>query len=451
MDDEAGHRMSPADILREQEYEHKYIPEDMYGVGIIITVKDFADICAGHATCAHVTRFFFGSVCVALNIWLQFALCLWVHSYVVTPSILEIQQNYAWYSAAMFRPNGAFKENAWTEWDGPSDELCDSAMSKNGFTMAILFLWASRMLGELRECVRLERIIRGLRALPPGVCIADMVHEHGEGEDEKHDIIALNTTSRVALYFLVVLPKTAVCIVLLILGCVWFSATESFADLILNALALEFIIAIDELIFGSFFPPSMQETIGRIRFAMPVDPRQATDAVATAVADYHRSIIYLIGIGLFVPLFFFHLQWAIPGFRHDIAAHCAGLLQTPKCGYGENDCFPYGKDAGEHSVYRKFIIDKLGPVSEDNEGDYYDDDNSQKHSVSALQRVFAVGPSLAAPSVNPGFVAQSIPAASYSLASRPGGTSQVSYPEKVAPTTYYAVSASRKSEQTRFS
>jgi len=120
--------------------------------------------------------------------------------------------------------------------------LCGSALTKAGFTMAILFLWACRMLAETRDCIRLNRCISSVPGLPAGVSPSEMVYERpGEDEgDEVYDIICLDASTRNFLRALVVVPKTIVCFGLLVLGSVWFSATASFGDLILNALALEF-------------------------------------------------------------------------------------------------------------------------------------------------------------------------------------------------------------------
>ena len=59
----------------------------------------------------------------------------------------------------------------------------------------------------------------------------------------------ITTPIRWALYLILLLPKMAISMTLLTIRTVWLAATDSFADLILNAIALEFVSAIDELLF----------------------------------------------------------------------------------------------------------------------------------------------------------------------------------------------------------
>ena len=54
------------------------------------------------------------------------------------------------------------------------------------------------------------------------------------------EIVAVNRTARILVTIFVLLPKIAVAVMLTYIGCRWLAATQSFGDLILNALALEF-------------------------------------------------------------------------------------------------------------------------------------------------------------------------------------------------------------------
>ena len=55
----------------------------------------------------------------------------------------------------------------------------------------------------------------------------------------------ITTPIRWALYLILLLPTMAISMTLLTISTVWLAATDSFADLILNAIALEFVSAID--------------------------------------------------------------------------------------------------------------------------------------------------------------------------------------------------------------
>merc|ERR1712224_1012172 len=110
------------------------------------------------------------------------------------------------------------------------------------------------MMNELKACIRLQKDIAKLPHVPSDASISDTVLESEDGES--YNIIGLTCCTRFCLYVLVVIPKFSICLLLTHIGCRWLTATESFSDLILNALALEFVIGVDENILEFFLPQS---------------------------------------------------------------------------------------------------------------------------------------------------------------------------------------------------
>ena len=83
------------------------------------------------------------------------------------------------------------------------------------------------------------------------------------GSDDIHRVKKITTPIRWALYLILLLPKMAISMTLLTIRTVWLAATDSFADLILNAIALEFVSAIDELLFEAMLPASSRAILRR--------------------------------------------------------------------------------------------------------------------------------------------------------------------------------------------
>jgi len=284
----------------------------------------------------------------------------------------------------MFDRHGLFKSEAWDSWEGPSQKLCESALSKRNLTVAVLFLWASRMLGEIRDCVDLVMAIRKTPKLPQGANLGDTIHDHGFGDTDKHDIVALTECGRWWLYFIVILPNIMMSLCLLVFGAVLLISTRTFVHLILNILVLEFIIRIGQQIFKTFFPVSMKNAVKNHRFALNIPATHD----ATMICDYLKSFIYMVLIAVLVVLFFTRYQWIVPHYRHDIERHC-GALQAghePKCHFAQADCFPYGKLAEEESPYRAEIVAKLGFPSKKERKEYEkrveDDDDYVVHDTN---------------------------------------------------------------------
>ena len=66
---------------------------------------------------------------------------------------------------------------------------------------------------------------------------------------------------RFAIYVLFRLGRTAVAVSMLYAGTQWLARTTNITDLILNAVALEAVLQIDEMIFTSLFPKKLQAAI----------------------------------------------------------------------------------------------------------------------------------------------------------------------------------------------
>lgn len=206
------------------------------------------------------------------------------------------------------------------------------------------------MLGELRSVERLARNLHGIASLPRGGKAKDMVLESNNDAGDQDHLVALTCLARTAIYILVVIPKFAIAIVLLLIGCSWLAATESFSDLILNALALEFVIGVDELVYDNFAPQCMQDRISITKIVHPHKPSGAdkTDAEERVWA-YSKSLFYMAMCFFWAYFYLNKFQQVIPGFTHDIQEHCGGWFAKdyqPICDFSKTDpaeCFPFGE------------------------------------------------------------------------------------------------------------
>merc|ERR1719329_2134676 len=215
----------------------------------------------------------------------------------------------------------------------------------------MILLWTTQMLGELRSVNRFQRRVSRLPHTPTGLAASEMVLEVKDNDgNDQFQIIFLNNMSRVCLYTFVLVPRFGVCMVLWYVGCRWLNATESFADLILNALALEFITGIDELILVNFFPERILKYIAATKFAYKYHKHSQEEKDAQVLADYKRSGLYAFLVLGWTMLYLKYLQQVLPGFANDINEHCLGDWFTgkflPLCASFEKDCFPFGPKDG---------------------------------------------------------------------------------------------------------
>merc|ERR1719161_349779 len=115
--------------------------------------------------------------------------------------------------------------------------------------------------------------------------------------DDHNVVVKLTYLVRTLLDLVLIIPKVLIVICLTVVGTVWLAATGSFADLILNAIALEFVIVIDEVLFNSILPESLKEDIAstkliRPRPVMTGDPvKDAARKMDQKLKGYRRSTI----------------------------------------------------------------------------------------------------------------------------------------------------------------
>jgi hypothetical protein len=319
------------------------LPQDSWGAGIVVIVKDLADILTLNAECWQVLRCTFALFTLFLNLYMQIQVLYWVWIYVIGMSVRTIQEHYKMYHAEVYNENEEFVEDRWNNFPFRHD-MCQAAITQLLFLGAVLFFWTARMLSEIRGCERLSRYIWQIPSLPPDAGVEDMVHETFRGGDELHQIIGLNKSTRFMLFTLILIPKACICVVLLLLGCQWLTSTESFGDLILNALALEFIIHIDELFFESFFPKRMWKNIDMTKISLPKRAISHDEDHRALIVEYTRSMFYVIATFGFVYLYLIHFQQVLPGYTGDIS-HCNEFIEehyAPICGFFSESCFPFG-------------------------------------------------------------------------------------------------------------
>lgn len=336
--------------LEDDAFTTRALQEDIWGVTLLTLVTDVAESSCGLASFSKVYRLLFCLVCLVINVWLQVTILYHVHIFIVQSAVHTTQENYHQFHAEVFNADGSFDEEAWQNWKGPYMELCNLSVSKMTFTIAVLFLWTCRMIGEFRSIERLHRDVYDLAALPEGISASDMVKEKINDDTkqiEELQIIYLNKTVRVLIYVTIIIPKILICGFLLVIGCRWLAATESFADLILNALALEFVLDIDEHLYERICPEVMRERLACSMIKIVRAPYNKN--ADSTLWPYTKSWLYLLCSLVWSYAYLRYFQQVLPNYQMDISEHCTGWFDKyfePICPpfSDASECFPYGSD-----------------------------------------------------------------------------------------------------------
>lgn len=113
-----------------------------------------------------------------------------------------------------------------------------------------------------------------------------------------------------------ILPRLGVSAVLLWLGCRWLTATSSFSDLILNAVALEFIVGTKDLLFDRLVSNRNKRELRRTK--LNVRAEGTTPTYMSLLGSYVWGFVAILWVALYVHVF----QQVLPDYNWDIRDMC---------------------------------------------------------------------------------------------------------------------------------
>lgn len=332
-----------ADIVRNAT-EPEDIPNDCWGGLFFVIVEDFPDLRAGRAVMEGKVRTCYVFLLFLINLFIQGVLLFFIGKLLMMPGMLDTQNLYNTFRQTAFL-NGVVEQSRFDDMgSGEKQNLCGMALSQGLFVRVILFLWVTTNVGELREVWRMTSRTVKLPDLPAGIdtrlMVRDLREREGGGE---FCVICLNMKGKVGLFLLVFIPKSIIAIILTGTGCVWLVASESIGDLILNSLALAFVVKVDELIALVFYPQRLQKDVATLSLMLPNDPDEKDEDKRMRNSTYEilQCALVLFATMIFVE-FIIGFQPVLPNYANDVTAPCLSFLNTqvPWCYPWQKNCFP---------------------------------------------------------------------------------------------------------------
>eukprot|EP00429_Kryptoperidinium_foliaceum_P090240 CAMPEP_0176197838 /NCGR_PEP_ID=MMETSP0121_2-20121125/7747_1 /TAXON_ID=160619 /ORGANISM="Kryptoperidinium foliaceum, Strain CCMP 1326" /LENGTH=362 /DNA_ID=CAMNT_0017536677 /DNA_START=86 /DNA_END=1174 /DNA_ORIENTATION=- len=133
---------------------------------------------------------------------------------------------------------------------------CRIPLSQPWFFFTVLYIWSLTCIAEIRKC---KELFMGLMmGIPRVESMADaltLIEEDGLDADSSPMVISgLPGIMKVILFVFVIFPRFCITTFLLWVGCRWLLATTNFSDIILNAVALEFILCLKDLLYLAVVP-----------------------------------------------------------------------------------------------------------------------------------------------------------------------------------------------------
>merc|ERR1719375_981853 len=148
-----------------------------------------------------------------------------------------------------------------------------------------------------------------------------------EDGDTKMDEIICHLTRpfKTCLVVAVLIPRTTITLVLLWLGCRWLCATTNFSDIILNAIALEFILALNGLFYSAVVPDRNRREVRYMK--LDVSHRTWLSTTKPSCTSFVGPFGWLLLCSIVVVLYFKKLQQVLPEYHFDVHDVCTDWVK----------------------------------------------------------------------------------------------------------------------------
>merc|ERR1712079_61511 len=127
----------------------------------------------------------------------------------------------------------------WRNWDPQKQwALCDLVYVTFDFLYLVLGIWWAKMLEDVRKTERMMRKFQDLEDTDN----ADLMIIKALVDGKRVNMVCfLMPKVRILLWCCLLIPKFCIGFMLLIVGTAWLTATDSWAELMLNACGLAFV------------------------------------------------------------------------------------------------------------------------------------------------------------------------------------------------------------------
>jgi len=327
------------------------LTEDIYHLAVSSLVRDAVFIVNGSGKLGlRISRLLVHLFLVMATICVQIMLVVQIKMLVTPQAVNSIRESYDQYEFIMYgsqethttltvngkhrgKPEYFQPELFETLDDDLKKDVCNIPFSQRTFFMLVLFIWSLTCIGQIRQCLELVGTIVWVTPTISSMGSALIIENEDKEGDADHDgiqerlIAGLTPLMKTMLMTLVLTPWLGLTLFLLWLGCRWFAATNDLGELVANAVALEFILLLKELLYFTLVSERSKREL-RNTYVYP--------AVKEEVAGYRvflSGVLWGIITLVWVFLYVYRLQAVLPEYRWDVHDTCthwfANLLARP--------------------------------------------------------------------------------------------------------------------------
>jgi len=207
--------------------------------------------------------------------------------------------------------------------EGLKEEVCNIPFSQTPFFLCVLLIWSLTCVMEIRLSLSTFRSLvvatKNIDSMKDA--LEDLDPDVPDDDPENRWVVdGLTVTVKLMITFLILLPRVLLICFLLWLGCRFLAATNDFGEMVLNAVALEFVLLIKDLLYKTVVPDRNKREIEKIsvRPSSPVEFASYWSYLGT----FSWGFVAIAWIFYYV----FLIQMVLPQYRWDVAPVCTPWL-----------------------------------------------------------------------------------------------------------------------------
>jgi len=319
------------------------LAEDTYGMAIASMVRDMSRLTKGTGSeHKHIRacRIWVSFKLLLLNMTLQIFLLVCIADLAAARAVFTIREAYDSFETHMYGGHVYMTGHGYarglddrffnsslfdTLSEDTKGDACRIPLAQPGFLFVILLIWCLLVVGELRESIVVfQRLVISTETI---ASMADSTEPATLGELKFDVIVGLTMGMKVWVTFFVVLPRIVIASILLWLGCRWLAATNDWQNLVLNAVGLEFVLQLKELLYKALVPGRDKRDTVRMHVSV------AHEAEVPSPVAFFGTFMWGVVACAWVYLYIFCIQGVLPGFRWDVHDVCMDWMKKNSAGW----------------------------------------------------------------------------------------------------------------------
>jgi len=311
------------------------LPENIYSMALACSVRDWHALVVGtDVSYMKGVRLELMILCVTCVLGIQFYLIYETKALVTPESVHNARETYSKFQEMMYTDNAGVQHteltvnglsrgipgffnasNFYALTDQEKEDVCQLPLTQPLFCITILYIWTLTCLADLRQALNsCARIVYGAPT------ISSMKASIEELDSDNVKVVGLTSFYKIMAVILIFIPRVLIGSVLLWMGCRWLLATSGFSNLLLNAVALEFILLLRELLYVTIVPRRLQRITTNTGFP------HTHDTEAPSFCGYFGMFMVGIAAFIWVLLYMYAFQRVLPDYRWDVHGVCEDYL-----------------------------------------------------------------------------------------------------------------------------